>query len=143
VPHLEHIDPAAVAPPRATYSHAIRSGDVLWLAGQVPIDADGRTVGVGDVEAQARQVLRNIGLVLEDCGGTFSDVVRFTIYVVGRENVPVFREARSRLLKELYHGGNYPTSTLVVVEGLASEEFIVEIEATAVLQGNGSSSEPG
>ena len=132
---LQHFTPEEVAPPRATYSHAIRSGDVLWLAGQVPIDTEGKTVGVGDVEAQTEQVLRNVGAILEACGASFSDVVRFTSYVVGREHLEGFRAARSRLWADLYPDGTYPTSTLLVVSGLASVEFLVEIETTAAVDG--------
>jgi 2-iminobutanoate/2-iminopropanoate deaminase len=131
--HLQHFSPKGVAPPRATYSHAITSGGVLWLAGQVPIDSEGHTVGLGDVEAQTEQVLHNIGAILEACGASFSDVVRFTAYVVGREHLDGFRAARSRLWQDLYPDGSYPTSTLLVVSGLASDEFLVEIETTAAL----------
>ncbi len=132
--HLEHLAPDGVAPPRATYSHAIRSrGDVLWLAGQVPIDAEGKTVGRGDPAAQTRQVVANVDRILEDAGAAWSDVVRLTIYVVGVENVTPVRALRSELWPQLFADGRYPTSTFVVVERLASEDFLVEIEATAVV----------
>jgi enamine deaminase RidA (YjgF/YER057c/UK114 family) len=132
--HLEHMNPDGVAPPRATYSHAIRSrGDMLWLAGQVPTDAAGNVVGRGDAAAQTRQVVANIELVLDAAGAGWSDVVRLTVYVVGAENVAPVRALRSELWPELFHTGRYPTSTFVVVDRLASEDFLVEIEATAVL----------
>ena len=130
---LQHFSPQGVAAPRATYSHAVRTGGILWLAGQVPIDAEGKTVGLGDVGAQTRQVIHNIGAILEACGAGFTDVVRFTAYVVGRENRDGFRAARSELWGDLYPTGAYPTSTLLVVSGLASDEFLVEIEATAAV----------
>jgi enamine deaminase RidA (YjgF/YER057c/UK114 family) len=130
---LHHFSPPDVPSPRASYSHAVRSGNILWLAGQVPIDANGKTVGLGDVGAQTRQVVRNIGAILKACGASFATVVRFTAYVVGREHVDTFRAARAELWSELYPTGAYPTSTLLVVSGLASDEFLVEIEATAVI----------
>jgi 2-iminobutanoate/2-iminopropanoate deaminase len=137
VSDLQHFSPQGVASPRATYSHAVRSGEILWLAGQVSIDRSGETVGPGDVEAQTRQVVHNIGAILEACGAGFATVVRFTAYVVGRENVEGFRAARSELWRELYPTGAYPTSTLLVVSGLASDEFLVEIETTAVVSDPG------
>jgi enamine deaminase RidA (YjgF/YER057c/UK114 family) len=133
VSHLRHLNPSGIAPPRSAYSHAIMSGTSLWLAGQVPIDSHGHSVGVGDLEAQTRVVISNIARILDASNASFTDVVRFTIYLVGRENVETFREIRSRLWNELYPDGNYPTSTLLVVAGLASEDFLVEIEATAEL----------
>jgi enamine deaminase RidA (YjgF/YER057c/UK114 family) len=133
--HIKHLVPPGVAPPRATYSHAVRSrGEVLWLAGQVPVDLEGNTVGGGDIEAQTRQVLRNIEAILAGAGASFADVVRYTIYLVGTEGVEAFRTLRARLWRELYPEGDYPTSTFVVVEQLASTDFLVEIEATAVLE---------
>ena len=132
--HLEFRNPPDIAPPRATYSHSIRStGDLLWLAGQVPIDERGDTVGLGDVERQLGRVMHNIERILAGAGAGWNHVVRFTMFVVGAENVGGARAARAKLWPELYPDGNYPTSTFLVVDGLASEEFLVEVETTAVL----------
>jgi enamine deaminase RidA (YjgF/YER057c/UK114 family) len=132
--HLEFRNPPDVAPPRATYSHSVRSsGDVLWLAGQVPIDEQGDTVGLGDVARQLERVMHNIERILAAAGAGWDDVVRLTMYVVGAANVGGARAARAKLWPELYPDGNYPTSTFLVVDRLASEEFLVEVETTAVL----------
>jgi 2-iminobutanoate/2-iminopropanoate deaminase len=132
--HLEHLNPAGVAAPRATYSHAVKSrGETLWLAGQVSIDADGETVGIGDAAAQMRQVMKNVGDVLAAAGAEWGHVVRFIVYVVGAENAGAVRTARAELWPEFYPDGNYPASTFLVVDRLAAEEFLVEVEATAVL----------
>ena len=132
--HLDFRNPPGVAPPRATYSHSVRSsGDVLWLAGQVSIDERGDTVGLGDVARQLEQVMHNIERILAAAGAGWGHVVRFTMYVVGAENVEGARAARAELWPERYPDGNYPTSTFLVVDRLASEEFLVEVEATAVL----------
>jgi enamine deaminase RidA (YjgF/YER057c/UK114 family) len=132
---LEFLVPEDVPAPRATYSHAVRitSGTHIVLAGQVPIDDQGKTVGLGDIEAQTRQVLQNIEGVLRAAGATFADVVRYTIYLVGRENVGLFREVRAELWPKIHPDGRYPTSTFLVIDQLASEEFLVEIEASAVV----------
>ena len=132
--HLEHFTPSGVAAPRAAYSHAIRSrGEVLWLAGQVAIDSSGDVVGEGDAPAQLRQVIDNVGRVLAGAGSSWGDVVRLVFYVVGRENVEPVRQERAGIMAGLFPDGSYPTSTFLVVDGLASESFLVEVEATAVV----------
>ena len=132
---LEFLVPEEVPAPRAPYSHAVRivSGTHLVLAGQVSIDDDGATVGLDDVEAQTRQVLKNIEGVLRGAGATFANVVKYTVYVVGRDNAARFREVRAKLWPEIHPDGRYPTSTLLVIDQLASAEFLVEIEAGAVV----------
>lgn len=132
---LEFLVPEEVPAPRAAYSHAVRivSGTHIVLAGQVPIDEHGDTVGPGDIEAQTRQVLKNIEGVLRGAGATFADVVKYTVYVVGRDNAARFREVRAVLWPEVHPDGRYPTSTFLVIDQLASEEFLVEIEANAVV----------
>ena len=132
--HLEHLAPDGVPAPRSTYSHAIRSrGEVLWLAGQVAIDDDGNTVGPGDAAAQLHRVMENVGGILEAAGASWSDVVRFVVLCVGKENVAALRAARNELWGRHYPDGKFPTSTFIVVDGLASDEFLVEVEATAVV----------
>ena len=132
---LEFLVPEDVPAPRAPYSHAVRivSGTQVVLAGQVPIDEEGATVGLGDIEAQTRRVMRNIEGVLRGAGATFANVVKYTVYIVGRDNAARFREVRAELWPEIHPDGRYPTSTLLVIDQLASEEFLVEIEASAVV----------
>jgi enamine deaminase RidA (YjgF/YER057c/UK114 family) len=132
---LEFLVPKEVPAPRANYSHAVRivSGTHIVLAGQVPIDEHGKTVGIGDIEAQTRQVLQNIEGVLRSTGATFADVVKYTIYLVGRQHAARFREVRAELWPQIYPDGRYPASTFIVVDQLASEEFLIEIEASAAV----------
>ncbi len=132
---IEFLVPEEVPAPRGAYSHAVRivSGTHIVLAGQVPIGEQGTTVGLGDIEAQTRQVLQNIEGVLRGAGATFADVVKYTVYVVGRDNAARFREVRAGLWPEIHPDGRYPASTFLVIEQLASEEFLVEIEASAVV----------
>ena len=132
--HLENFSPAGVAEPRAAYSHAIKSrGDVLWLAGQVATDESGALIGDGDAPAQLRQVMANVGRVLDEADASWADVVRLVFYVVGERNVQPVRNARATLMAALYPEGRFPTSSFLVVQRLAAEELLVEVEATAVL----------
>ncbi|MCE2458399.1 MAG: RidA family protein [Dehalococcoidia bacterium] len=121
--------------PIGAYSQAIRTapGELLFIAGQVSVGLDGNPVGVGDMAAQVRQVFANLGGILEGVDATFSNVVEFTTYVVGRDSVQAYIAARTDLYPELFPDADYPPNTLLVVDGLVREEFLLEIKAVAAL----------
>ena len=121
--------------PIGAYSQAIRTapGELLFIAGQVSVGLDGNPVGVGDMAAQVRQVFANLGGILEGVGANFSNVVEFTTYVVGRDSVQAYIAARTDLYPELFPNEDYPPNTLLVVDGLVREEFLLEIKAVAAL----------
>ena len=121
--------------PIGAYSQAIRTapGELLFIAGQVAVDLDGNPVGVGDMAAQTRQVFDNLGGILEGAGATFSNVVEFTTYVVGRDSVQAYIAARTDVYPEIFPDADYPPNTLLVVDGLVREEFLLEIKAVAAL----------
>lgn len=105
---------------------------MVFVAGQIAAAADGSTVGEGDVAAQVRQVFANIGIVLEEAGMGFADVVKFTTFIVGAENVSTFVATRAEVFPALFGSGPYPANTLVVIDRLARPQFLVEIEAIAL-----------
>ena len=121
--------------PIGAYSQAIRTapGELLFIAGQVAVDLDGNPVGVGDMAAQTRQVFENLGGILESVGATFSNVVEFTTYVVGRDSVQDYIAGRTEVYPTMFPDGDYPPNTLLVVDGLVREEFLLEIKAVAAL----------
>ena len=126
--------PKGVHQPPGKYSHAARAdGPLIVIAGQVALDIDGELVGENDVVAQTRQVFRNMQAVLTGSGSSFANVVEFTYYIVGRENVPGFMDARTAIFDEAYPNGDYPPATLLVVSGLANEDFLVEVSTLAAL----------
>ena len=94
---------------------------------------DGNSVGVGDMTAQTRQVFENLGGILESVGATFSNVVEFTTYVVGRDSVQGYIAGRTEVYPGIFPDGDYPPNTLLVVDGLVREEFLLEIKAVAAL----------
>ena len=96
--------------PIGAYSQAIRTapGELLFIAGQVAVDLDGNPVGVGDMAAQARQVFENLGGILESVGATFSNVVEFTTYVVGRDSVQAYIAGRTEVYPRIFPDGDYP-----------------------------------
>jgi enamine deaminase RidA (YjgF/YER057c/UK114 family) len=108
---------------------AVVANGVVYLRGQVGQDLDtSGSVGGGDVEAQAEQAMANIALLLGEAGGTVADIVKVVVYLTDiRYREPVYR-VMGRWLK-----GVYPVSTGIVVSALARPEWLVEIDATAVL----------
>lgn len=108
---------------------AVIADGVVYLRGQIGQDLDTReSVGIGDVEAQAETAMANIKMLLEEAGGTLEDIVKVTVYLIDpRYREPVYR-TMGKWLK-----GVYPVSTGLVVSALARPEWLVEIDATAVL----------
>ena len=115
------------------YSHAIATtgGTTIYIAGQVAQDIDGNVVGAGDFAAQARQVFVNLQAALEAAGGGFSNVVKMTTFIVNyqADQLPALREVRAQYLPAT----DPPASTLVGVAALARPEFLIEVEAIAVV----------
>ena len=119
---------AGQAEPIPHFTDAVRAGELLFVSGIVPVDAERQLVGGDDVVAQARAVFANMQDVLAAAGCTFADVVKVTVYLTDiRYRETVYR-IMGRWLK-----GVYPVSTGLVVEALARPEWLVEIDATAVI----------
>jgi 2-iminobutanoate/2-iminopropanoate deaminase len=124
------IQPTSSNDPRPRYSQGIltEGGKVLFIAGQTASDKDGNVVGKGDIKAQTRQVFENIKAVLEAAGGSFDNVVMTTTYITDRK----YREGYNEVRRDIYKQ-DPPTSTLVIVSGLASPDYLIEIASIAVL----------
>lgn len=129
------VNPAQAPRPLGAYSNAVRvkAGELIYIAGQVGVDAQGNLVGKGDVQTQTRQVFANLGQILTSLGASFSNVIEFTTYLVGRESVQPFMAARTELFPRLFPQQDYPPNTLLIVQGLVREELLVEIKAVAAL----------
>lgn len=128
---LQHINPEGIPKPSG-YSQIViaEAKRLIAVAGQVGVDANGVTVGVGDLEAQARQALRNLKTALAAVSAGFGDVIAVTVYIVNFK--PTGRQTLNRVREEFFRDIPSPASTLVGVQALASEEYLIEIEATAV-----------
>ena len=115
------------------FSHAVEQtgGRTLHLAGQVAWNAKGELVGAGDLVAQTRQALANLREVLAACGATPADVVRLRTYVVNHS--PDKLGPVSGEIVAFYGGAEPAANTFLGVQSLALPDFLVEIEATAVL----------
>ena len=127
---IERINPPGLSMP-TTYSHIVKVGSILYIAGQVGADAQGKVVGPGMVE-QVEQVLKNLQIALKSQGVDFSHVTKINIYTT---DVDAFRAPAVAAVRAKYFGTHRPASTLVGVTRLASPDYKVEIEATAHLPG--------
>jgi reactive intermediate/imine deaminase len=120
-----------VAPPlKPHYSNAVRvsAGPLLFIAGQIALDAQGRLVGKGDLRAQAVQVLENIRAILRAAGADMQDVVKVTVYVT---DMRAFEELADIRLRYFLKDG--PASAIVEVSRLALPDLMIEIEAVAAV----------
>lgn len=124
------IQPKELSDPRPRYSQGIlaEGGKALFVAGQTASDKDGNVVGKGDIEAQTHQVFKNLTAVLKEVGGSVDDLVMTTTYITDRK----YREGYNRV-RQQYYKKSQPTSTLVIVTGLASPDYLIEINGIAVL----------
>lgn len=116
------------------YSHMaeITGGKMIYIAGQVALDASGNIVGKNDYGAQLQQVFFNLKTALESAGASFKNVVKLNYYIVDsvdRSEFFAYREVRDRFVDT----ANPPVATVVVVRGLFLPEFLIEIEAVAVV----------
>lgn len=124
---LTRHNPKAVHAPASPYSHATEvppNARWLYLSGQVGVKPDGSTVK--GVEGQIDQAFRNVLALLAEAGMGPADIVRLNGYLVRPEDVKAYRDIRVRHL-----GSAEPASTLVIVAGLASSDWLVEVEAVA------------
>jgi enamine deaminase RidA (YjgF/YER057c/UK114 family) len=112
-------------------SQAVVAGDTVYLRGQVGQDLDSsESVGIGDVEAQTEQAMANIAQLLGEAGSGLADIVKIVVYLVDTR----YRETVYRVIGRWLRGV-HPVSTGVVVSALARPEWLVEIDATAVISG--------
>jgi enamine deaminase RidA (YjgF/YER057c/UK114 family) len=131
---LELINPEDLPTP-PTYTHVVvaTGSRLVFVAGQEPEDEQGNLVGPGDLAVQARQVFGNLGRALAAAGAQPEQVAKITIFVVDyrRELLPAIDEGRVALF-----GNHKPADTLVGVEALSGAEFLIEVEAVAVVDGD-------
>jgi enamine deaminase RidA (YjgF/YER057c/UK114 family) len=115
------------------YTHVVtaQGGRTVYISGQVAMGPDGAVVGVGDLGAQTTQVMRNLEVALGSVGATFADVVKITTYVVGYQ--PEHRAVIATARSAFFPPGEPPASTLVGVAALAAPDWLIEIEAVAVI----------
>ena len=129
---LQRLTPAGLFKPAAYTQAVVADGRrMVFLAGQVSIDAEGKLVAPGDFAGQVKQVFANVATALRGAGATPADVTKITIYVVNYK--PELRLLLGEARSAVFGATTLPASTLVGVQALAEPGFLIEIEAIAVL----------
>ena len=129
MPERTPIIPAGVSPNPAL-SPGVRVGDLLFVSGNVAVDASGNLGGGSDCEAQSRQVMANIRAIVEAAGGKMEDVAKITCFITDINNYSGYSKVRSETWPS-----NPPASSTVVVVALVRPEWLVEVEAIVRLPG--------
>jgi reactive intermediate/imine deaminase len=111
------------------YAHAIQIDETLYISGQIPLDMDMNVVGKNDMATQTEQVYGNLKKVLEDAGGNMTNIVILNIYCTDIERF----DKETRGLRKKYFGDYYPAVTAVEVKRLYRPDFMIEVEAVAML----------
>jgi len=110
------------------YSHAAKAGNTLYIAGQIAKDVDGNIVGRDDFKKQARQVHENLKNILEEAEGSLQNIVKMTTFLTHYGYIETYRVVRNEYFPE-----PCPPNTLLIVESLALPDYMIEVEAVAIL----------
>ena len=125
----EIIQPPETWDPRPRFAQVTRVGNQIYISGQTSVDTDGNVVGRGDIRVQAKQVFRNLEKSLSAAGATFDHVVKLNVYSTDLDaHLPAIRE-----LREAYFPREPVASTTLQVARLVHPDWLLEIEAVAVL----------
>ena len=128
---LKHIVSKKLATPSGHFCHATvaeAKGRLVFISGMVSKGADGKLVGPGDIEAQTRQVCENVKAAIEEAGGTMDDICRVDVYMRNMEHFDKIHAVRRQYFK-----APGPASTMVEVSKFTSPEWLIEINAIAVI----------
>lgn len=129
------LNPDSLGKPLGQYSQItrVKATELLFIAGQLAADRDGNIVGGDDFDAQCVQVFANLGAALASQGAGWKNIVQFTTYLVHSQDIPKFMAYRLREFPRLFPDGAYPPNTLLMVDRLVQEPFLVEVQAIAAL----------
>ena len=126
---------AELGAPLGAYSHItrVRAQEYLFIAGMLSTDKSGGIVGKGDLDAQSAQVFDNVRAALASAGATWKNVVQFTTYLVDSSYIEGFMGYRRRAFPGMFAGAPYPPNTLLVIDRLVREEFLIEVQTIAAI----------
>jgi enamine deaminase RidA (YjgF/YER057c/UK114 family) len=131
VAKITRISPKTIAKPFSNYSHVVTAEGakkLVFCAGQVAADINGKVLPPDNFEAQAKMVMKNLKNALAAGGAKLSDVTKITIYICNPHDVP-----KARAILNDYFDEHPPGSTLCILRGLANPNFLLEIEAIAAV----------
>jgi enamine deaminase RidA (YjgF/YER057c/UK114 family) len=135
VPDIKILNPDSLAKPLGQYSHItrVKASEFIFIAGQLSADKDGNIIGVDDFDAQCVQIFANIDAALKSCGAGWGNIVQFYTFMVHSQDIPKFMKFRLREFPKLFANGAYPPNTLLMIDRLVKEEFLIEVQVTAAL----------
>ena len=133
MPDIKILNPDSLGKPLGQYSQItrVKASEFLFIAGQVGADKDGKAPA--DFDAQCGLAFGNIGAALASQGASFANIVEFTTYLVHAQDIAKFMAYRSREFPRLFKAGAYPPNTLLIIDRLVREEFLIEVSAVAAL----------
>jgi enamine deaminase RidA (YjgF/YER057c/UK114 family) len=135
MPDITISSPDTLGVPLGQYSQLtrVKASEFLFISGQLSANRAGDIVGIDDFDAQCEQVFTNIETALASQGATWANVVQFTTYLVHSQDIPKFMEYRLREFPKKFPNGIYPPNTLLMVDRLVQEPFLVEVQTIAAL----------
>jgi enamine deaminase RidA (YjgF/YER057c/UK114 family) len=135
VPEIKIFSPDVLGKPLGQYSQItrVKASEFVYIAGQLSANREGTIMGVDDFDAQCVQVFANIETALKSVGAGWGNVVEFTTYLVHSQDIPKFMTYRKREFPKFFPDGAYPPNTLLMVDRLVQEPFLVEVKTIAAL----------
>ncbi len=132
---IKILNPVTLGKPLGQYSQLtrVKASEFVFIAGMLSADKSGNVVGADDFDAQCVQVFANIETALKSVGAGWGNIVQFTTYLVHSQDIPKFMKYRLREFPKMFANGAYPPNTLLMVDRLVQEPFLVEVQAVAAL----------
>jgi len=132
---VKMLNPETMGKPLGQYSQIarVKASELAFIAGQLATDKSGNIVGGDDFDAQCAQVFANIETALKSLGVGWGNVAQFTTYLVHSQDVARLRAWRNREFPRLFPDGKYPPNTLLIIDRLVQEAFLIEVQAIAAL----------
>ena len=128
-------NPDTLGKPLGQYSQItrVKASEFLFIAGQLAADKAGNIIGAHDFDAQCAQVFKNIETALTSAGAGWRNVVQFTTYLVHSQDIERFMAYRKREFPKMFPDGKYPPNTLLMVDRLVQEPFLIEVQPIAAI----------
>ena len=128
-------NPEALGAPLGQYTHVtrVKTQELLFIAGMLSGTKDGSIVGERDFDAQCTQVFANVHAALRSADADWANVVQFTTYMVHSQSIPEFMAFRLREFPKMFPDGKYPPNTLLLVDRLVQEPFLIEVQTIAAV----------
>jgi enamine deaminase RidA (YjgF/YER057c/UK114 family) len=134
MPQIQILNPESLGKPLGQYSNIarVKASEFLFIAGQVGL-RPGTDKAPDDFATQCAQTFANLGTALTSQGASFANIVEFTTYLVHSQDIAKFMTYRTLEFPRLFPSGAYPPNTLLMVDRLVREEFLIEVSAIAAL----------